>query len=283
MLNSRQGKPDAKVLAPFINSRLRAMSTRERSEKAQKNRREVLINQIITYFQMEERDSALSYCDYWFKNDNDPKVERLKKYIKFKEGFVKYATHQLSPAEEQEVLDAMNYVISCSPDNKAVIYTEAREILNVPNSVCQELVAAMNDENPKKWYLRGILEGDLEEQKLGEPKKPDYIPNYLCFFNHSFELEPSYKWLYLADGQISDKLREKFKYSKKKKDRYRNMFDNLVTLSGDSAAAGSDDIMELSGADDEEEVTEENASQDGTAQEGSGSTSTEDASADASK
>mgnify|MGYP002625858142 CR=1 FL=1 len=283
MLNSRQGKPDAKVLAPFINSRLRAMSTRERSEKAQKNRREVLINQIITYFQMEERDSALSYCDYWFKNDNDPKVERLKKYIKFKEGFVKYATHQLSPAEEQEVLDAMNYVISCSPDNKAVIYTEAREILNVPNSVCQELVAAMNDENPKKWYLRGILEGDLEEQKLGEPKKPDYIPNYLCFFNHSFELEPSYKWLYLADGQISDKLREKFKYSKKKKDRYRNMFDNLVTLSGDSAAAGSDDVMELSGADDEEEVTEENASQDGTAQEGSESTSTEDASADASK
>ena len=61
------------------------------------------------------------------------------------------------------------------------------------------------------------------------------------------------------------------------------MFDNLVTLSGDSAAAGSDDIMELSGADDEEEVTEENASQDGTAQEGSESTSTEDASADASK
>ena len=219
MLNSRQGKPDARVLAPFINSRLRAMSVRERSEKAQKNRREVLINQIITYFQMEERHSALSYCNYWFANDNDPKVERLKKYIKFKEGFVKYATHQLSPAEEKEVLDAMNFVISCSPDNKAVIYTEAREILNVPNSVCQELVAAMDDENPKKWYLRGILEADLEEQRLGEPKKPGYIPKYLCFFDHSFELEPSFKWLYLADGQVSDKLREKFKYSKKQKER----------------------------------------------------------------
>lgn len=255
MLNSRNGKPDAKVLAPFINSRLRAMSTRERSEKAQKNRREVLINQIITYFQMEERDSALSYCDYWFKNDNDPKVERLKKYIKFKEGFVKYATHQLSPAEEKEVLDAMNYVISCSPDNKAVIYTEAREILNVPNSVCQELVAAMNDENPKKWYLRGILEADLEEQRLGEPKKPGYIPNYLCFFNHSFELEPSFKWLYLSDGQVSDKLREKFKYSKKNKDRYREMFGNLVTLTSDPTSGAADEI-ELSGGDDEEETTE---------------------------
>ena len=204
---------------------------------------------------MEERDSALSYCNYWFANDNDPKVERLKKYIKFKEGFVKYATHQLPPAEEQEVLDAMNYVISCAPDNKAVIYTEAREILNVPNSVCQELVAAMDDENPKKWYLRGMLEADLEEQRLGEPKKPDYVPNYLAFFNHSFELEPSYKWLYLADGQVSDKLREKFKYSKKKKERYHEIFNNLVTLKNDVGGA-SDDVIEISGDDDEEEVAE---------------------------
>ena len=251
MLNSRQGKPDAKVLAPFINSRLRALSTRERSERAQKNRREVLINQIITYFQMEERDSALSYCNYWFANDNDPKVERLKKYIKFKEGFVKYATHQLPPAEEKEVLDAMNYVISCAPDNKAVIYTEAREILNVPNAVCQQLVAEMDDENPKKWYLRGMLEADLEEQRLGEPKKPDYVPNYLAFFNHSFELEPSYKWLYLSDGQVSDKLREKFKYSKKKKERYHQIFSNLVTLKSD-AGASSEDVIEISGDDDEE-------------------------------
>ena len=258
MLNSRQGKPDARVLAPFINSRLRAMSVRERSEKAQKNRREVLINQIITYFQMEERDSALSYCNYWFANDNDPKVERLKKYIKFKEGFVKYATHQLSPAEEKEVLDAMNFVISCSPDNKAVIYTEAREILNVPNSVCQELVAAMDDENPKKWYLRGILEADLEEQRLGEPKKPGYIPKYLCFFDHSFELEPSFKWLYLADGQVSDKLREKFKYSKKQKERYRDMFNNSVTLKNEATADGANDVMEISGDEDEVDESTEN-------------------------
>lgn len=270
MLNSRQGKPDARVLAPFINSRLRAMSVRERSEKAQKNRREVLINQIITYFQMEERDSALSYCNYWFANDNDPKVERLKKYIKFKEGFVKYATHQLSPAEEKEVLDAMNFVISCSPDNKAVIYTEAREILNVPNSVCQELVAAMDDENPKKWYLRGILEADLEEQRLGEPKKPGYIPKYLCFFDHSFELEPSFKWLYLADGQVSDKLREKFKYSKKQKERYRDMFNNSVTLKNEATADGANDVMEISG--DEDEVDESTENGDNPVGEGEAST-----------
>lgn len=255
ILNQKLGKPDARVLDPFINKRLRAVATAERGEKSQKNRREVLINQIITYFQMEERDSALSYCEYWFGKDNDEKVERLKRYIKFKEGFVKYATHQLTPAQEQEVLDAMNFVIDCAPDNKAILYTEAREILNVPNAVAQQLVASMADDNPKKWYLRGILEADLEEKKLGEKQSEKYIPNYLCFFHHSFELEPSFKWLYMDEGQVSDQLRERYKYRKKDKPRYVDMFNNLVTLSGTERTMREDEI-ELSGDDDEETTNE---------------------------
>lgn len=246
MLNQRRGKPDSRVLAPFINPRLRAVATKEFSERAQKNRREVLINQIITYFQMEERDSALSYCDYWFGKDNDPKVERLRKYITFKEGFVKYATHQLSPEKEKEVLDAMNYVISCAPDNKAVIYTEARNILNVPESEALKLIGAMADDNPKKWYLRGIIEADREEKKLAERKPATYVPAYLAFFNHSFELEQSYKWLYFYDGQVSDELRERYKYSKRNKARYREIFNDKVQLT-DTPAADNGALMEISG------------------------------------
>ena len=246
MLNQRKGKPDSHVLAPFINQRLRAVSTKEYSEKAHKNRREILINQIITYFQLEERDSALSFCDYWFGKDNDPKVERLRKYITFKEGFIKYATHQLTSEEEQKVLDAMNYVISCAPDNKAVIYTEARDILNVPESVALKLINELPDDNAKKWYLRGIIEADKEEKKLSERHHATYVPAYLAFFNHSFELEPSYKWLYFYDGQISDELRERYKYSKKDKARYRDIFNEKVQLS-DSNNTTDDSIMEISG------------------------------------
>lgn len=261
ILNQKLGKPDSKVLDPFINKRLRAVSTKENSDRAQKNRREVLINQIITYFQLEERDSALSFCDYWFGKDNDPKVERLKKYIKFKEGFVKYATHQLTPAQEQEVLDAMNFVISCAPDNKAVLYTEARDILNVPNSVAQNLVSAMADDNPKKWYLLGILEGDLEEKKLAEKQPDTYVPYYLALFHHSFELEPSFKWLYFNDGQISDQMRERYKYRKKDIPRYRDLFNSKVMLSGSSSKPVNENEIEISG-DDEEETTEQTADND---------------------
>lgn len=246
MLNQRKGKPDSRVLAPFINPRLRAVSTKDYSERAQKNRREVLINQIITYFQMEERDSALSYCDYWFGKDDDPKVERLRKYITFKEGFVKYATHQLTPEREKEVLNAMDYVIACAPDNKAVIYTEARDILNVPESVAMKLIGALADDNPKKWYLRGIIEADKEEKRLSERKAATYVPAYLAFFNHSFELEPSYKWLYFYDGQVSDELRERYKYSKKNKARYREIFNEKVQLNS-TETTDSNDIMEISG------------------------------------
>lgn len=246
MLNQRKGKPDSRVLAPFINQRLRAVATKEYGEKAQKNRREVLINQIITYFQMEERDSALSFCDYWFGKDNDPKVERLRKYITFKEGFIKYATHQLTPDKEKEVLEAMEYVISCAPDNKAVIYTEARDILNVPESVALNLINALDDNNPKKWYLRGIIEADREEKRLGERHAATYIPLYLAYFNHSFDIEPSYKWLYFYDGQVSDELRERYKYSKKNKARYREMFNEKVTLHAEQAT-DNDSMMEISG------------------------------------
>lgn len=261
ILNSKQGKPDSRVLDPFINKRLRAVATKETGDRAQKNRREILINQIITYFQMEERDSALSFCDYWFGKDDDPKVERLKKYVKFKEGFVKYATHQLTPAEEAEVLEAMNFVIACAPDNKAVLYTEARDILNVPPSVCINLINAMADDNPKKWYLRGIIEGDVEEKKLSEHQPASYIPEYLCYFNHSFEMEPTFKWLYFNDGQISDQLREKFKYRKKDKPRYRDMFSSKVVLSN-SSSGRNEEIIEISGDDDEEEPTNDTQSQD---------------------
>lgn len=246
MLNQRKGKPDSRVLAPFINQRLRAVATKEYGEKAQKNRREVLINQIITYFQMEERDSALSFCDYWFGKDNDPKVERLRKYITFKEGFIKYATHQLTPDKEKEVLEAMDYVISCAPDNKAVIYTEARDILNVPETVALNLINALDDNNPKKWYLRGIIEADREEKRLGERRAATYIPLYLAYFNHSFEIEPSYKWLYFYDGQVSDELRDRYKYSKKNKARYREMFNEKVTLNAQQATE-NDSMMEISG------------------------------------
>lgn len=250
ILNQRRGRPDSRVLAPFINKRLRAVSTQEFGERAQKNRREVLINQIITYFQMEERDSALSFCDYWFAKDNDPKVERLRRYIKFKEGFVKYATHQLTPKEEEEVLEAMNYVISCAPDNKAVIYTEARDILNVPPKVALALVSAMADNNAKKWYLRGILEADMEEKKLSEKRPDTYVPAYLAFFNRSFELEPAFKWLYFYDGQISDQLRERFKYSKKDKGRYREIFRSRASTMSVAVPDADDAEIELSGDDE---------------------------------
>lgn len=246
MLNQRRGKPDSRVLDPFINKRLRAVATQERGDRAQKNRREILINQIITYFQMEERDSAISFCDYWFGKDDDPKVERLRRYITFKEGFIRYATHQLSPEREKEVLDAMEYVISCAPDNKAVIYTEARDILNVPEKVAMALVDALADDNPKKWYLRGILEADKEEKRLAEKRPQSYIPPYLAFFNHSFELEPTYKWLYFYDGQVSDQLRERYKYNKHDKPRYREIFREKAVLSTASPEE-SEGVIEISG------------------------------------
>lgn len=255
MLNQRRGKPDARVLSPFINQRLRAVTTKEDGDRAQKNRREVLINQIITYFQMEERDTALSYCNYWFANDKDPKVERLRQYITFKEGFVRYATRQLAPDEEKKVEDAMNFVFTCARDNKAVIYAEAHDMLGVSPDDAAKLVRQMEDSNPKKWYLMGLLHAAKEEERLMTAKGKDYVPDYLAYFHHCFLMEPEYKWLYFNEGQVSDELREKFRYRRKDYPRYAEMFGRLAVISDDERkdAGAEDGEIEISGDDDDAE------------------------------
>lgn len=252
MLNQRRGKPDADVLRPFINTRLRAVTTKDISDNAQKNRREILINQIITYFQMEERDSALSFCNYWFANDKDPKVERLKQYITFKEGFIRYATGQLDAVEAEKVQQAMEFVYGCARDNKAVIYAEAHDMLGISLADAEKLVREMEDGNAKKWYLMGIISAAKEEEHSVGTRAADYVPDYLAYFHHCFLLEPEYKWLYFNEGQVSDELREKYRYRRKDFAKYSEMFGRLVVLSdNDSVATGEEGEIEISGDDDE--------------------------------
>lgn len=254
MLNQRRGKPDAEVLRPFINTRNRHITTKEEGERAQKNRREVLINQIITYFQTEERDSALSFCNYWFANDKDPKVERLKQYITFKEGFIRYATGQLDAVEAAKVEEAMNFVFSCAKDNRAIVYAEAHDLLGISMADAEKTVRQMDDDNAKKWYLMGIIYAAKEEEHMVGQRPEGFVPEYLAFFHHSFLLEPEYKWLYFNEGQVSDELREKYKYRKKDYAKYAEMFSNLVSLSernGETLPDGEGEI-EISGGDDDE-------------------------------
>lgn len=256
-LNQRRGTPDANVLRPFINQRLGTVATRENNNNAQQNRREVLINQIITYFQMEERDTALNYMHFWFDNskrqDNDPKVQRLKQFIAFKEGFFRNVSGQLSGEDKKEFDEAMEYVYSAAKDNKAIIYAEAYDIMGISQAEADSLVNNMDNDDARKWYLKGILAAKKEETQANTRGK-SYVPDYLAYFHQSFLMQPSYKLLYFNEGQVSDQLREKYRYRKSDYKKYEDRLKQLVRVKVSSKRYLNDSDIEISGEDDDQEI-----------------------------
>jgi hypothetical protein len=87
-------------------------------------------------------------------------------------------------------------------DNKAVLYTEIPELDS--NDEAASLVDAMNDDNPKKWYLKAILAARDEEKN----PTTNGTPLYITYLRHCFKLDSKYKEYYTFDAQFSDKLRK---------------------------------------------------------------------------
>lgn len=237
MLNARRGTPDADVLRPFINTHFKRIADREYSGKVQVNRREILINQIITYILLEQRDTALSYLDAWFSSEAEranPKVERMRKFVDFKELFIPYTANALSSADQTRFIEALQFVYDCAPDNKAILYAEAHNELRCDLNEADALVSQMNDRNPRKWYLKGIVSAAKESERLRDTRpSAGYIPEYMCYFHHSFEMDPSLKHLYFNEGNIDDELRQRYHYRKALIPRYRQMFDEKVNVTTD--------------------------------------------------
>lgn len=248
LLQIRRGMPDLSILAPYIDVRSRAVterytgSNREAKEFVQTNRREILINQIMQYYQLEQRDSAAAMLAFWFAGNNDPTVRRLRNYVNFKENFLRYYTGRMTDNSEREAyIESQEYVLSSAPDNRAVLYAEARQFMGKTTEECQQLVDAMDDENPKKWYLRGIMEAEAEQQRNVDARNKKYIPLYLAFFYQSFKLEPDYRLLYFNEAHVSDELREKYKYRKRDIPQYEKLLEEY--LSQDNAADADEELM----------------------------------------
>lgn len=241
LLQIRRGMPDLSILAPFIDMRSRLVterytgSNRDAQERMQMNRREVLINQIMQYYQLEKRDSAAAMLAFWFAGNNDATVKRLRNYVSFKENFLRYYSGRMTDAAQQrDYLDAQEFVLSSSPDNRAILYSEAHQFMGKTMEECHKLVDAMSDDNAKKWYLRGILEAKAEEQRNVDSRNKTYIPLYLAFFYQSFKLQPDYRLLYFEEAHVSDELREKYKYRKRDIPQYEELLKSYFNKGGES-------------------------------------------------
>ncbi len=262
LLNISQGIYDPNVLRPFIDFTVTMINSKDQSTGIIRNRRSILLNQAITYFQEQRLDTAQYIIDMLKKDGIDSATIKLDKFVTFIGGFFK--TNR-TPEEETEFQSAYNYVLDSSPDNRAVLFSELHNQLGKSREEAEEWVDKMDDNNAKKWYLKGILWSDMagNEPPLSttdtfkplsddeymhlqasdpealikyeeEEKKHDMemaktkalkVPYYLAYFQHSFDLEPKYIRLYFNEGNVSDDIRKAHPYTTKDIPKYRKMFE----------------------------------------------------------
>ena len=67
-------------------------------------------------------------------------------------------------------------------------------------------------------------------------------------------MEPSYKFYYFNDGQVSDDLRKIYLYKKKDYAKYEQRFNDLVVLSEDGKSSENEEDISVSGGDEEDDV-----------------------------
>lgn len=216
------------------------------------NRRDLLLTQAMSYYQMQKFSDALSIFE-WLKSENKtlPGMERLENFMNIRSLYGK----ELTAEQEVKLKRAKDYVLSLSDENKAILYTEIPE-WSTPQEA-EDYVDLLDDNNPKKWYLKGILwsrkaneaQPNLQEYEdttaavadslavddnlgmydMGDDFDVDNkeVRHYLAYFHHCFKMQPEYLKLYYRDGQIGDELRKKYKYLRKDVPEYERLFKLL--------------------------------------------------------
>lgn len=270
--NIARGIYDPSVLRPFINFDIHTLNSTDRSTGMVRNRKELLLNQAITYFQNQQLDTAQYIIDLLQSAGADARVTRLTSFTTFVREFFKA---NRTPEEEAAFKQAYDVVLSSSPENRAVLYAELHSQMGKSRQEAELFVDKMRDDDARKWYLKGIIWSDeadkepsvsqvagfreltTEEFMNLQQNNPDSllryekaleaheaenkkvldakVPYYLAFFQHSFDLQPKYLRLYLNEGNINDDLRKKHPYRSKDIPKYRHMF----TLIQQSAKAAS--------------------------------------------
>ena len=269
MIKMQQGVPDLDILRPFINLK-RNMSYTERDFNTQKvlmvyNRPEIMINQAIAYFQTQKLDSAVIFVN---RINNPSLTSELSHFINFRKYYLQGVRGEIKDPETKKKMEAARDYVLSSDYNKAIIFTEMKTALKNNFEYVDALLDKMDDENAKKWYLKGIL---WEEKAGREPsvsfddgfkelsdteldmlylQSPDSVeaynrakeahdakykdlkdndaPHFLAYFQHSFDLEPELKRQYFREGNVNETRREKNPYKKKDIQKYRDKFKVLL-------------------------------------------------------
>lgn len=239
LLGIKRGAPDSTVLMPLIyerNNQIRLNYLKTDADgilqPIKMNRPEIILNQAVIFYQLQEHERAKWYVDMLVENGyNSPALVKLQNYINFRRLY-RIPENQRSPIEQAAFKTALEYVENSGPDNKAVLYTEFDELNK--GELAWQYVYQMRDDNPVKWYLMALLwakrdgkEGHYplpDESEVGDSitKGVDMslnvlgYPYYLAYFQKCFETDKNFMKYYFNEGKITEEMR------KKKRHAYKN-------------------------------------------------------------
>ena len=140
-------------------------------------------------------------------------------------------------------MTALRYAMQTSDINNAVLNFELAPELGKTYDDVKPLIDALPDDNPKKWYMKGVIAANSSETsdddfmelaaKYGAEKailmKENQTPSFIAYMQHCFDLDPTYyNKYYNSDANISDEIKKKFPYDKNKAQEYREKFENLM-------------------------------------------------------
>ena len=270
------------------------------------NREQIVLNQAVMYFQEAKLDSAMLFIEMLEKkNAQVEATKRMRKLVVFQQGYAAYLQGLIKdPKLVADIKAAERYVLNSGDFNRAIIWTELHAQLGKSREECERLLDRMPDDNPKKWYLKGIIwadeagkEPDVEGyapinsngfHKLSDEeefalmrtdplkfeeynkKLDEYnaklendadlidtskVPFFLAYFQHSFDMEKKFIRYYRNEGNVNDKVRKEYKYSRKDIPAYRQKFEMIK-------AYHDQQIAEETGTGLNEENTQEQNSSD---------------------
>lgn len=253
-LNQRLGMADTLMLKPYLrldpNDSIGIEVRKDFDGISIKlNRRDLMLTQAMSYYQLQKFSDAISIFE-WLKSEGKavPGMEKLENFMNIRS---LYGKPSLTDEQKKKLDDAKNYVLGLSDENKAILYTEIPE-WSTPQTA-EDYVDMLDDSNPKKWYLKGILwsrkadeaQPDLQEYAAADTTSTDStateiqeaefddfdersrVRHYLAYFHHCFKMQPNYLRLYYSDGQIDDETRKKYKYLRKDVPEYERLFTLL--------------------------------------------------------
>lgn len=218
LIASRNGMPDVNILKPFIDMR-KPVNTWDKSDAMNPvmlNREQIILNQAVMYLQEEKLDSALLFVGMLEKkNVQEEATKRMRKLVVFQKGYSAYLEGQITNQKQiDDIKEAERYILNSGDFNRAIIWTELHAQLGKSREECERLLDRMPDDNPKKWYLKGII-------WAGEVGKEPDVEGYAAISSDGFRK--------LSDEEELELMRTdpvKFEEYNKKLDEYNAKLEN---------------------------------------------------------